>query len=142
MGECTEECIAFSRGITIVGWTNVGDKLGGAYVGALPYALRELINIIIFIPPVYDCAILTSQGTTIHTLKRYSAFVELHSLLMRSLPDTLRRQITPLPSRSPLAKYRPAFLDKRRRMLQQWLTSVLLHPEIGGCTAVREWITC
>ena len=48
--------------------------------------------------------------------------------------------IPTLPPKFPLAKFRPTFLDRRRRHLQHWLSAILLHPEIGGCQAVREWV--
>jgi hypothetical protein len=53
-------------------------------------------------------------------------------------PFHLLRNSSNLPLRT--AKYRPAFLDSRRRKLQTWLAAVLMHPDIGGCPAVRQWI--
>jgi hypothetical protein len=38
------------------------------------------------------------------------------------------------------AKYRPSFLERRRQHLAYWLSSVLLHPILGGCPEVRQWI--
>jgi len=115
------ESRAFARRVTVPGWTSVGDKLGAAYI-------------------VYDCAILTKDGTTIHALKRYSAFEQLHTSLMLSLPRHLSSQVPSLPSKSALSKYRPSFLARRRRNLEQWLSAVLLHPEVGGSKAVRVWL--
>lgn len=89
---------------------------------------------------VYDCAIITTAGTTIHVHKRYSAFALLYSNLHHTLPSSVRSQLPPLPPRAPWAKYRPGFLEKRRRALQAWLSGVLLHPEIGGCAAARDWV--
>ncbi|PAV20260.1 Phox [Pyrrhoderma noxium] len=117
-----EKDSSFSRGVKIVGWTSVGDKHSGAYV-------------------VYDCALLTTAGTTIHVHKRYSAFVALHSALMRTVPTDIRRHIPPLPPRTPLARYRAHFLEKRRKALQTWLGDILLHPELGGTDAVIQWVT-
>ncbi|KAF8838431.1 Phox-like protein [Paxillus ammoniavirescens] len=116
------ESHSFARDVKISGWTNVGDKLGGAYV-------------------VYDCVIRTKEGTTIHAHKRYSAFVELYQALRQSLPRHQQHFVPALPPKSPLARYRPVFLDRRRRQLQYWLSAVLLHPEIGACQAVRFWVT-
>ncbi|KAF8180560.1 Phox-like protein [Mycena galopus ATCC 62051] len=81
---------------------------------------------------LYDCVIKTKEGTPIHAHKRYSDFVALESELMRSLP---------LPPKAPLARYRSAFLARRRRALEHWLSAVLLHPDVGGCEAVRRWVT-
>ncbi|KAL4066107.1 Phox homologous domain-containing protein [Scleroderma yunnanense] len=121
LGDHSGQSSTFSRDVRIGGWTNVGDQLGGAFV-------------------VYDCAIRTKEGTTIHAHKRYSAFVELYHTLKCTLPRHLLHFIPPLPPKSPFARYRPAFLDRRRLQLQYWLSSVLLHPEIGACQAVRYWV--
>ncbi|TFK52123.1 Phox-like protein [Heliocybe sulcata] len=115
------ENMAFARDVKISGWTNVGDKLGGAYV-------------------VYDCVIKTKEGTVIHAHKRYSDFEKLYSNLFLTLPRNLRHLVPPLPPKSALAKYRPTFLDKRRRLLEHWLAAVLLHPDIGGCKAAGRWV--
>lgn len=111
----------FARDVQIVGWTSVGDKLGGAYI-------------------VYDCAIFTKEGAVVHTHKRYSAFAQLHAQLRTTLPRQLQTLVPPLPPKSPLSKFRATFLDRRRRALQHWLASILLHPDIGGCEMVRKWV--
>jgi len=121
LGDNTGESQAFAREVEVVGWTSVGDKRGGAYI-------------------VYDCAIKTKEGTVIHVHKRYSAFAELYTKLRATLTESQQHFLPHLPPKHPLAKFRPTFLDQRRRLLQHWLSSVLLHPEIGGCQAVREWI--
>ncbi|KAK2467737.1 hypothetical protein APHAL10511_000032 [Amanita phalloides] len=113
--------LAFTQDVTIAGWTSVGDHREGAYV-------------------VYDCAIRTKEGTTIHKHKRFSAFVELRKALQQSLPSYLMTSIPPLPPKTPFARFRPAFLDRRRRYLHYWLSAVLLHPEIGASTAVKNWV--
>ncbi|THG94516.1 hypothetical protein EW026_g6972 [Hermanssonia centrifuga] len=111
----------FARDVHIAGWTHVGDKLGGAYI-------------------VYDCAITTKEGTVMHTHKRYSAFAQLYAHLRATLPAAQQRFVPPLPPKNPLSKFRATFLDRRRRALQHWLASVLLHPDVGGCEAVRQWV--
>ncbi|PIL25472.1 hypothetical protein GSI_13362 [Ganoderma sinense ZZ0214-1] len=121
LGDNCGESNAFARAVDIPGWSSVGDKRGGAYV-------------------VYDCAIKTKEGTVIHALKRYSAFAQLQARLRATLPSTQQPFIPSLPPKFPLAKFRPTFLDRRRRLLQHWLCAILLHPEIGGCQAVREWV--
>ncbi|KAG2144535.1 Phox homologous domain-containing protein [Suillus clintonianus] len=113
--------LTFARNVHIAGWTSVGDKLGGAYV-------------------VYDCVIRTKEGTTIHAHKRYNDFAVLHDALKHSLPKHQHHFIPALPPKSPFSRYRAAFLDRRRRQLQYWLSAVLLHPEIGACQAVRWWV--
>ncbi|PVG04366.1 Phox-like protein [Serendipita vermifera] len=111
----------FARDAIISGWTCVGDHRAGAYI-------------------VYDCVITTKEGTTIHALRRYNDFVTLRHMLMRGLLPKQRGYVPPLPPKSPLARYRPVFLDKRRLALQHWLRTVILHPEIGGCQPLRQWV--
>ncbi|KAI8974588.1 Phox homologous domain-containing protein [Trametes punicea] len=122
LGDNSGESEAFARNVEIAGWTSVGDKRGGAYV-------------------VYDCVITTKEGLVVHALKRYSAFAHLYTKLKATLPASQQSYVPSLPPKAPLAKFRPSFLDRRRRLLQHWLSAVLLHPEIGGCQAVRDWIT-
>jgi len=88
---------------------------------------------------VYDCAIQTKEGTTIHVLKRYSAFLHLQEELEKAVPD-IRAVLPAFPAKNTFAKYRPAFLEKRRRRLQSWLAAVLLHPTFGGLPEVRKWV--
>ncbi|KAI6010835.1 Phox-like protein [Pisolithus orientalis] len=121
LGDHVGQSAVFSRDVRISGWTSVGDQLGGAFI-------------------VYDCAIRTKEGITIHAHKRFNDFVELYHTLKHTLPRHLLHFIPPLPPKSPFARYRPAFLDHRRRQLQSWLSVVLLHPEIGACQAVRHWV--
>lgn len=121
LADNTGESQAFAREVEVVGWTSVGDKRGGAYI-------------------VYDCAIKTKEGTMIHVHKRYSAFAELYARLRATLPEDQHHSVPHLPPKTPWAKFRPTFLDHRRRLLQHWLSAVLLHPEIGGCQAIREWV--
>ncbi|KAK7451245.1 hypothetical protein VKT23_012583 [Stygiomarasmius scandens] len=122
LGDNSGESLTFARDVKISGWTSVGDKVtGGAYI-------------------VYDCVIKTREGTVIHAHKRYNAFVDLENSLRRTLPRHQQRYVPELPPKAPLARYRPAFLDRRRRQLEYWLSSVLLHPDIGGCKAVRLWV--
>ncbi|KAJ7080198.1 Phox-like protein [Mycena belliarum] len=123
LGDNIGESAAFAREVKISGWTSVGDALGGAYV-------------------VYDCVIKTKEGTLIHAHKRYSDFDALETQLLRSLPASLHPQIPHLPPKAPLARYRSAFLARRRTALETWLASVLLHPDVGGCAAVRAWVMC
>jgi len=72
--------------------------------------------------------------------KRYNAFEDLFNSLHRTLPRQQHRIIPLLPPKTSLAKYRPSFLEKRRKMLERWLSSVLLHPDLGGSQAVRNWL--
>ena len=71
----------------------------------------------------------------------------IHLLSSFSLPRLFRLfqrhlvlSIPPLPPKNPLSRFRPAFLDRRRRLLQYWLANILLHPEIGGVDVVKKWV--
>ncbi|KAJ7747167.1 Phox homologous domain-containing protein [Mycena maculata] len=121
LGDNMGESAAFAREVKISGWTSVGDALGGAYV-------------------VYDCVMKTKEGNLIHAHKRYSDFVALESELLRTLPRSQRTVVPELPPKAPLARYRSAFLARRRHALEHWLSAVLLHPDVGGCEAVRRWV--
>jgi len=121
LGDNLGGSLAFARDVRVCGWTNVGDRRGGAYI-------------------VYDCAISVKEGTVIHVHKRYSAFAELKARLRATLPPQQQCLIPTLPPKSPLSKFRPTFLERRRRLLQYWLSSILLHPDIGSCQTVREWL--
>ncbi|KAI0825559.1 Phox homologous domain-containing protein [Irpex lacteus] len=112
---------AFAQDVQVIGWTSVGDKKGGAYI-------------------VYDCAIQTKEGAVVHVHKRYSAFEQLYWRLRSTLPPYQQSLVPQLPPKNPLSKFRAAFLDKRRRALQHWLASVMLHPDVGGCQAIRQWV--
>ncbi|KAF9475483.1 hypothetical protein BDN70DRAFT_898149 [Pholiota conissans] len=122
----------FAQDVTITGWTTVGDRSRkGGPAGGLRGAGAYI---------AYDCAIVTREGTTMHILKRYTAFEELNDRLKRTLPPPLLPFLPTLPPKAPLARFRPTFLDSRRKLLQFWLASVLLHPEIGGRDVVRDWV--
>ncbi|KAF8956778.1 hypothetical protein BDZ97DRAFT_1849600, partial [Flammula alnicola] len=95
----------FAQDVRISGWTTVGDGAGKPGKGVGAYV-------------AYDCAIVTREGTTMHILKRYTAFEELHEKLRRTLPRTLLPFLPSLPPKAPLARFRPAFLDGRRKLLQ------------------------
>jgi hypothetical protein len=122
----------FAQDVTITGWTTVGDRTRKS--GASP-GIRGAGAYV-----AYDCAIVTREGTTMHILRRYTAFEELHERLKRSLPPHLLPFLPTLPPKAPLARFRPTFLDARRKLLQFWLASILLHPEIGGREVVRDWV--
>lgn len=106
--------------------------------------------------PVYDCCITTRDGLKLHTHKRYSSFVQLHTRLSSSLPvrlsprdsfscadllqPNLTRLLPSLPPKSPFARYRPQFLLSRKNQLEEWLSHVLLHPDLGGTQVVKDWV--
>lgn len=68
---------------------------------------------------------------------RFSSYLAVQADAMQR---NLQSSVPDLPPKAPLSKYRPVFLERRRQLLQHWLSSVLLHPEIGACKAVRLWV--
>ncbi|KAF9444717.1 hypothetical protein P691DRAFT_324048 [Macrolepiota fuliginosa MF-IS2] len=129
---------SFTQDICITGWTSVGDAPPTS--AGVKKSLRAAAHGSGSAYIVYDCMITTKEGTIIHILKRYTAFAELDAALRRTLPRHLTPSIPPLPPKNLLARFRPAFLDRRRRLLQYWLASILLHPEIGGTQVVKKWV--
>lgn len=132
---------AFASDVQVTGWTTVaGDKPPffdggqGKGKGASMVGLGGGAYV------VYDCVITTKEGTSFHALKRYTAFEDLDATLHKTLPRRLRGLIPPLPPKAPFARFRPAFLDQRRRKLQFYLASILLNPEVGGEECVRRWV--
>ncbi|KAG8714141.1 hypothetical protein FRC09_017951 [Ceratobasidium sp. 395] len=75
----------FARDVQLVGWANVGDNISTGYV-------------------VYDCAIRTKEGVTIHLHKRYNSFVKLNDALHRTLPLDVVHNIPALPSKNALGQ--------------------------------------
>jgi len=118
----------FARLVTIDGWAVVGD------MGRSPIS-NEKGGFV-----VYDCCITTRDGRKLHTHKRYSSFVQLHEQLSETLPPPLKRIIPSLPPKSPFSRYRPQFLLTRQKQLQEWLSQVLLHPDLGGTQVVKQWV--
>ncbi|KAI5827616.1 hypothetical protein K523DRAFT_246381 [Schizophyllum commune Tattone D] len=82
----------------------------------------------------------STPGPTIRVYKRYSEFAALDQELRQTLPMAARAHVPPLPPANALARFRPRFLASRRAQLEAWLMRVLLHPDIGGTRAVREWM--
>ncbi|KAF8311509.1 hypothetical protein DL93DRAFT_2083283 [Clavulina sp. PMI_390] len=121
LGDHSEASSLFAAEVAIKGWTAVGDPKRGGYI-------------------VYDCSIRTRDGATIHIHKRYSAFDRLYESLMTYLPRGLSSQVRKIPPKAAFARFRPVFLEKRRRLLQDWLMGVMLHPDLGGNKLVKEWV--
>ncbi|ELU37177.1 hypothetical protein AG1IA_08793 [Rhizoctonia solani AG-1 IA] len=101
----------FARDVQLVGWASVGDSISTGYVGP------------------FDTHYLLMSSTTFQLSHPRTRLV--------SQPYAVASPFSPL---ARVAKYRPAFLDSRRRKLQTWLATVLMHPDIGGCSTVQRTI--
>ncbi|KAF4609570.1 hypothetical protein D9613_012234 [Agrocybe pediades] len=140
----------FARDVRIDGWSTVGDgggrlrekkKRSNTMDGQLSSAgMLEKVVQGGGAYVVYDIVIKTREGTEMRVLKRYSAFEELRENLIKRLDPSLHALVPALPPKSALAKFRPAFLEQRRKMLQFFLVGVLLRPELGGREEVRAWV--
>jgi len=64
LGDNLGESLAFAKDVKISGWTNVGDKPGGGYVGEC-CSMKGLswvtVTYVRSSQPVYDCVIKTKE---------------------------------------------------------------------------------
>lgn len=73
----------FAQNVRISGWSTVGDAAGGTGKALLSsITLGKGAGAYV----VYDIVITTREGTTMHVLKRYTAFEQLWGALRRTLP--------------------------------------------------------
>ncbi|KAK9386514.1 Phox homologous domain-containing protein [Lipomyces mesembrius] len=86
------------------------------------------------------CVIETVEGRTIRFRKRYSEFCQLQNALSGEFPQ-LRAAIPGLPPKSIISKFRPAFLEERRRGLEYFLACIVLNPVFAGSTVVKDFIS-
>ncbi|KAK9364017.1 Phox homologous domain-containing protein [Lipomyces starkeyi] len=86
------------------------------------------------------CVIETVEGRTIRFRNRYSEFCQLQNALSGEFP-LLRAAIPGLPPKSIISKFRPAFLEERRRGLEYFLACIVLNPVFAGSTVVKDFIS-
>lgn len=79
------------------------------------------------------------EGAVIQARKRYSEFVTLREQLRSTFPN-FTAALPELPPKSVVSKFRPSFLEKRRKGLEYFLSCVLLNPQYCGTPIVRSWI--
>jgi len=87
---------------------------------------------------VWLCTVETFEGRILKTRKRYSEFFTLRQNLCTAFPRH-EKMIPALPPKSVVSKFRPAFLEKRRRGLELFLSTVLLMPDLGASPIVKKW---
>lgn len=85
----------------------------------------------------YLCTLQLNDGTTHSIRKRYSEFSPLRAAIQAAKPGVY---LPHLPPKSYTQRTAEAFLDSRRNRLELFLRSVLLNPEVGGISCVREWV--
>ncbi|KAK9234378.1 Phox homologous domain-containing protein [Lipomyces kononenkoae] len=86
------------------------------------------------------CVIDTVEGRTIRFRKRYSEFCQLQTALADEF-KSLRAAIPGLPPKSIISKFRPAFLEERRRGLEYFLACIVLNPVFAGSTVVQDFMS-
>ncbi|KAK9249507.1 Phox homologous domain-containing protein [Lipomyces tetrasporus] len=86
------------------------------------------------------CVIETVEGRTIRFRKRYSEFCQLQNAISDEFP-LLRAAIPGLPPKSIISKFRPAFLEERRRGLEYFMACIVLNPVFAGSTVVKDFIS-
>ncbi|KAK9895072.1 hypothetical protein P389DRAFT_197140 [Cystobasidium minutum MCA 4210] len=113
-----QENASFAKEVRIPAFHTVGNSFGGFVA--------------------YECQVTTREGSILRSMKRYSAFCQLRDELAIAYPR-FSHIVDTLPPKS-LAKFRVSFLEKRRKRLAFWLSTVLLHPILGASQQAKTWV--
>ena len=70
-------------------------------------------------------------------LRRYSDFLWLYERLQA---DRAGAVVPPLPEKQPVGRFSPAFVEERRRHLEQFLRRVAVHPELSDCSCLDAFL--
>lgn len=105
-------------------WGNVRATLGMGGIGAFV---------------VFNVVIETLDGGTIEIKRRYSEFDALRRRLVQTFPR-FEKAMPELPPKSVVSRFRPKFLEHRRKGLEYFLSCVLLNPEFAGSPVTKEFI--
>lgn len=89
---------------------------------------------------VYVVNITKVNGGNMTVMRRYSEIARFRDRLVEAFPDR-RNEIPPLPPKTVVARFRPQFLEQRRRQLEYFLMCVLLNPAFASCKVVKEFVT-
>ncbi|ORX97327.1 Phox-like protein [Basidiobolus meristosporus CBS 931.73] len=87
---------------------------------------------------VYTCIAKTPRGGSITIQKRYSEFVMLRRLITKHFRP-YRKGIPMLPKKKAVGRFKPEFIEGRRKGLEYFMAYILLHPVIGGSPIIRKW---
>lgn len=122
----SNEC--FATEVRIRGWQRVGSYSRGWVAFDVLVTAKSVRH-------------LLTQGIVLQSYKRYTCFLELVDRLCAEAPQ----HASALPALPPRHtgiwhKYKPTFLETRRRALQRWLVLTLLDPRWGSTRAYREWV--
>lgn len=79
----------------------------------------------------YLVTVILAPDATIRVHRRYSEFVQLRVALVAQYPAH-SASIPKLPPKSIVARFRPEFVEARRKKLEYFLACVVLHPVLGS----------
>ncbi|PBP21036.1 Phox-like protein [Diplocarpon rosae] len=79
------------------------------------------------------------KGGSMRIRKRFSEFDDLRKQLLQTFPKSTAAMPL-LPPKSVISKFRPKFLENRRRGLQYFLNCILLNPEFSGSPVLKEFL--
>ncbi|CAL3972420.1 unnamed protein product [Diplocarpon coronariae] len=88
---------------------------------------------------VWNINVDTLRGGSLRIRKRFSEFDDLRNKLLQTFPKSAAA-MPPLPPKSVISKFRPKFLEDRRKGLQYFLNCVLLNPEFSGTPVLKEFL--
>ena len=77
-----------------------------------------------------------TRGPNFIVWRRYSDFVRLRAQVIKNFPHL---PIPKLPPKS-IVRFNKGFLDERRKGLEYFICSILLHPDISPHRIVKQWL--
>lgn len=80
---------------------------------------------------------LSSTQNFSAVLRRYSDFLWLYEKLQTERSGTI---VPPLPGKSPVGRFNPAFVEARRRELERFLRRSAVHPELQDCPCLDVFL--
>jgi len=81
--------------------------------------------------------IIASSVPVSAVLRRYSDFLWLYERLHADRPGAV---VPPLPEKQPVGRFSPAFVEDRRRHLEQFLRRVAVHPELSDASCLDTFL--
>lgn len=88
---------------------------------------------------VWHLTVSTLKGGDLEIRKRYSEFDQLRTDLVRSFVDA-EAMIPDLPRKSVVSRFRPKFLDQRKKGLTHFMNCILLNPEFAASPVLKDFI--
>jgi hypothetical protein len=89
---------------------------------------------------VYLIRIGKVNGGYMTVIRRYSEISKFRDELVAQYPDR-RNEIPQLPPKTMVARFRPQFLEQRRKQLEYFLMCVVLNPAFASSAAVKRFVS-